>query len=298
MPESPNRYEQVDCKFRVSGKVPEFWNPLTGEISPVLNYKEENGYITIPIHLAPEGSIFVVFTSKPSREHVIRVDRNTFPIFFTDENRQYPPIAFEAEGNKLFAILYEPGHYQIYLSDNQKHSIESKMIPEEISLNSSWRVHFDPYWGKKGLVEFERLCSWTDFADPEIRYYSGKATYEKSFTLEEKQIKGKKILLNLGNVQELAVIRINDHTFPTSWSVPFEVDITPYVRKGKNELSIDVVNMWPNRLIGDGKLPKEERKTRTNIIKFDTADADKYLRISGLLGPVKIKFFEKVNLEE
>lgn len=56
--------------------------------------------------------------------------------------------------------------------------------------------------------------------------------------------------------------------------------------------------MWPNRLIGDGKLPKEERKTRTNIIKFDTADADKYLRISGLLGPVKIKFFEKVNLEE
>lgn len=109
---------------------------------------------------------------------------------------------------------------------------------------------------------------------------------------------GKKILLDLGNVQELSVIQINGHRFPTSWSVPFEVDITPYVREGKNDLSIDVVNMWPNRLIGDSKLPREKRRTRTNIIKFEASDAEKYLRTSGLLGPVKIKFFEKIKLEK
>lgn len=298
MPKMPNRYEQVNCKFRVSGKVPEFWNPLTGEISPVLNYKEENGYITIPIHLAPEGSIFVIFTSKPSREHIIKVNKGSSSVFFAEENRQYPPIDFEAEENDLYALLYEPGNYQIYLSNHQKYSIVSDVIPREMSLNSSWRVHFDPYWGKKEPVEFEKLCSWTDFSDPEICYYSGKATYEKSFTLNKEQIMGKKILLDLGNVQELSVIQINGHRFPTSWSVPFEVDITPYVREGKNDLSIDVVNMWPNRLIGDSKLPREKRRTRTNIIKFEASDAEKYLRTSGLLGPVKIKFFEKIKLEK
>jgi len=48
------------------------------------------------------------------------------------------------------------------------------------------------------------------------------------------------------------------------------------------------VNMWPNRLIGDGKLPENQRKTRTNVVKFNGPDADQYLRESGLLGPVKL----------
>jgi hypothetical protein len=52
-----------------------------------------------------------------------------------------------------------------------------------------------------------------------------------------------------------------------------------------------------NRLIGDEKLPIEERKTSTNLIndggrynKLRAADADKHLRFSGLMGPVKIRF--------
>lgn len=297
MPELPNRYELVECKFRVEGKVPELWNPLTGEILPILNYKEENGYITIPIHLAPEGSAFVVFSPKKKSRHVVKVSKDSHDVFWVEQDKQYPPISFELEENDLYAVLYELGDYQIYLSDGQKYSIGTEKFPEECFLNTSWRVHFDPYWGKKEPVEFNILRSWTEFLDPEIRYYSGKATYEKSFTLTQEQLKKKKILLDLGNVQELAVIRINDHTYPTSWSVPFEVDITPYVHKGENKLSIDIINMWPNRLIGDGKLPKDKRRTKTNVIKFETSDAEKFLRVSGLLGPVKIKFFEKIKLD-
>ena len=39
----------------------------------------------------------------------------------------------------------------------------------------------------------------------------------------------------------------------------------------------------------DGKLPLEARITKTHINKFNAADAEKYLRISGLLGPVRLK---------
>ena len=53
---------------------------------------------------------------------------------------------------------------------------------------------------------------------------------------------------------------------------------------------MEVVNLWPNRLIGDSKLPAEKRLTKTNIIKYDAPDAEKYLRESGLLGPVKLMF--------
>jgi hypothetical protein len=53
---------------------------------------------------------------------------------------------------------------------------------------------------------------------------------------------------------------------------------------------VQVVNLWPNRLIGDGKLPLNKRFTKTNIVKFDDNDAEKLLRKSGLLGPVEIMF--------
>lgn len=300
MPSLANRYEQVDCKFRVTGKVPEFWNPQTGEITPVLNYREENGYTCLPIHFKPEGSVFVVFREGgvKDNEHIIRVDRNSSPVFPNQFGvGQYPVIDFEKRGENLVANMYDPGEYLIYWGSGKTSSVGTTKQHEEYPVGGNWTVRFHPEWGKQEPVVFKELISWTDSPDSEIRYYSGKATYENQFVIKKEQLKGKKIVLDLGNVQELAVIKVNDHTFPVSWSVPFEVDITAFVREGSNALSVDVVNLWPNRLIGDGKLPRTERRTQTNIIKFDAPDAEKYLRTSGLLGPVKIKLFDQVILE-
>lgn len=293
-----DRYEQVDCRFRVAGKVPEFWDPHTGEITPILNYREENGYTYIPVHFKPEGSVFVVFKEEATKDdHIIRVDCGRNPVFPVQlEVEQYPAIEFEKERNSLFATVYVPGEYWVYWASGKTSAAESKYLPEEYVFDTDWTVRFDPEWGKQEPVVFNKLISWTDSPDPSIRYFSGKATYENLFVIKKEQRKGKKIRLDLGNVQDLAVIRINDHTFPVSWCAPFEVDITPYVREGQNTLSVDVVNLWPNRLIGDGKLPKEQRKTQTNVTKYDAPDAEKYLRVSGLLGPVKIKFFDRIEL--
>jgi hypothetical protein len=73
--------------------------------------------------------------------------------------------------------------------------------------------------------------------------------------------------------------------------------LTPYLKTGTNELKVEVANMWVNRLIGDGKLPANERITKTNINKFDAPDADKYLRASGLMGPVKLMMIKEVKLK-
>ena len=58
------------------------------------------------------------------------------------------------------------------------------------------------------------------------------------------------------------------------------------VGAGANELQIEVVNLWPNRLIGDAKVPKQERRTRTNVVKFEKPGMP--LLESGLIGPVKV----------
>jgi len=70
------------------------------------------------------------------------------------------------------------------------------------------------------------------------------------------------------------------------WKPPFRVDITAAVRPGKNTLRVKVTNLWPNRLIGDQKLPEKDRFTWTT---FNPYKADSPLLDSGLLGPVTVR---------
>jgi hypothetical protein len=70
------------------------------------------------------------------------------------------------------------------------------------------------------------------------------------------------------------------------------VDITDAVKPGANALEIDVVNFWPNRIIGDAGLPVEKRLTRTNVRKLTK---DTKLMESGLLGPVRLLSSETKN---
>jgi hypothetical protein len=64
------------------------------------------------------------------------------------------------------------------------------------------------------------------------------------------------------------------------------VEITGAIKPGENKLEIEVVNLWPNRLVGDSKLREGKRRTRTNLQAKSVLSA-------GLLGPVQILISEK-----
>jgi len=283
----------------MSGKVPEFWDPQTGGIALVLNYLEENGNITLPVHLAPQGSVFVMFSDKGSKSrHVVKIEKEMKSLFpINDDAGIHPPIEIKEIAGKPVADVYQAGSYKLWWSDGTESSVKAAGISIEVLLAPAWTVHFDSAWGAPGTMTLDQLKSWTSFAEEGIKYYSGKATYENSFTISKSELKGKKLIINLGQLREMAVVRINGHRFNLLWTPPFELDITDYIVNGKNNLEIDVINLWPNRLIGDGKLPKSQRKTKTNIIKFDASGAENYLRESGLIGPVTLNLTTRINLK-
>jgi hypothetical protein len=68
------------------------------------------------------------------------------------------------------------------------------------------------------------------------------------------------------------------------------VEITPFVKAGQNEIEVETVNTWVNRIIGDKILPEAERKL--HLSEIATKATSKYdpsvLQESGVLGPVKI----------
>ena len=141
--------------------------------------------------------------------------------------------------------------------------------------------------GCAASVTFERLADWTTRPEPGVKYYSGKATYTQRFDLPSScPVDGRTIYLDLGTVKHVAEVRLNGANLGVVWTAPWRVDVTSAVRARDNQLEVDVVNLWPNRLIGDAALPPEQRLTVTNVKKFTK---DSPLLESGLLGPVTIQ---------
>ena len=146
-------------------------------------------------------------------------------------------------------------------------------------------MSFDPKWGAPQNTKFDALVDWTTRPEPGIKYYSGTAIYYKKFDVSAERASDK-LLLDLGEVHEVAAVRLNGVDLGVVWTRPVRVDITPAMRTGENDLEITVVNLWPNRLIGDDFLPIKRRYTETNIHKFSKATP---LYPSGLLGPVTLE---------
>jgi hypothetical protein len=294
----PDRYEQVECSFRVTGKVPEIWNAITGETEEVLVYREENGQTILPLLFEPEGSKFIVFRNTAQKPHIIEIQKDNQFLFpgFSLETKESGYLNFRRNEGEITTEINEPGNYSLVWSDGKKEEIKSGEKNEFDWLFGAWDIQFDPNWGAPASVKTDQLKSWTEFDTPGIKYYSGTATYLKSFKLKNNEIKGSRLILDLGHVKEMASVKINGHQMQVMWCAPFRFDITPFVKSGTNELEVEVVNMWVNRLIGDGKLTNDKRLTKTNINKFDAPDAEKYLRVSGLIGPVKIRMVKQIGL--
>jgi hypothetical protein len=123
----------------------------------------------------------------------------------------------------------------------------SKQTTTLAEVQGPWSVRFGP----KHTAVFERLASWAESRDTKIKYHSGSATYRKDVALTADHLSGGQVLLDLGEVRELAIVTVNGRTMGTSWHAPFRIDVTGALKPGLNQLEIRVVNLWPNRLIGD-----------------------------------------------
>ena len=154
-----------------------------------------------------------------------------------------------------------------------------------VNINSPWTVVFDQTQrGPKEPVVFSELIDWTKSDNELIKYYSGTAFYSNNFVLEA-LTENEKILIDLGNFTAMAKVKVNGIYAGGLWTRPFQIDITNFVKEGKNNLEIEIVNTWVNRIIGDMQLPKTERQVWTIVNPYN---ANSPLQTSGLLGPVSI----------
>ena len=119
-----------------------------------------------------------------------------------------------------------------------------------------------------------------------MKYFSGTATYSKEFEAPaDKLVAGRRIILDLGQLRNVADVTLNGRHLGILWKPPFWVNVTDTIHSGRNQLEIEITNTWTNRLVGDARLPKVQQVTRLAQKLPVQGPLD-----SGLLGPVVLRF--------
>jgi hypothetical protein len=275
--------------FRVANMQPEIFDPVTGNVTRVALYeKTADGRTGIAMSLAPYEAFFVVFR-RPADVHLTQLMRNGQSVALSDDT-----IATEENGQlKLQTSI--PGVYSATLSDGDHAKVE---IPDKApqAIATGWTLDFPPNWGAPAHVDVPTLKSWTEFDDPGVRYFSGTATYRTTVSIDANQLgTGHELWLDLGEVFEVAQIRINGIALTPLWKRPYSARIDTYLHPGNNVLEVEVTNLWPNRLIGDAQPGATHHYTFTNIKKFSSSSP---LLPSGLLGPVHLEYVYVLPVSE
>lgn len=226
------------------------------------------------------------------------------------------PKARQSEGHTLATLHFEPAQSWFVVFRDEPSRSQSKRNPftpwkPGREITGAWQLSFDPAWGPKEPLTLPSLSSWSDHADPLVKYYSGTATYRITFELSEADLPGMDMqsCLDLGRVEVMARVKLNGKACGITWKPPYRVDIRDALKPGKNDLEVEVVNTWVNRMIGDEQLPLDakwkdwetllawpdwfEKGHKSPAGRYTFTTVRHYTKTSpvmpaGLLGPVRI----------
>ena len=252
----------LQCSFRQTGRIPELWNPETGEIMRAEEWKMSGDRTEVTLELDPCGSVFVMFRKAAD--------------------------GLRGESNR-----------------------RTWRLLSKQAIATDWSLSFPAGWNAPEHLALDKLVSWTELPEDGARYFSGTATYTRRIALDAVPAPDERTMLDLGTVKEIAEVEINGQSYPTLWKPPFRIDVTEAARKaaGVLDVTVKVTNLWPNRLIGDERLPphnewqgqrikdipewvKRGEKSPNGRFTFTTWHhwtKDDKLLPSGLLGPVAVR---------
>jgi hypothetical protein len=188
------------------------------------------------------------------------------------------PLDFAPE-DSFYVVFRKPAKAQSL-------TVRKPVVKPVAELGGTWSVTFQPGRGAPPSATLSSLASLSDNANPGIKYFSGVATYRRSFTLPAGVRPGAPLWLDLGKIGDVAEVRVNGTYVGTAWHAPYRVNIGRAIKRGANRLDIRVADLWVNRLIGDAQPGARKKITWTAL---PTYRPDAPLRPSGLIGPVTLQ---------
>jgi hypothetical protein len=216
-------------------------------------------------------------------------------------------LAFKPEPTASgFALKFEPYRSWVLVVSNtwKIEQVRPKTVGTSVDLSSDWKVTFpDP----SRTVQFTTLRSWAD--DDSTRFFSGVATYQKSFDLPANFAAPQNaVLLDFGEgkslpvqtprngmqtyydppIREAAVVSINGKRAGSLWCPPYQLDVSQLLRPGTNTITIEVGNTALNYMAGR-RLPDYKLLNLRYGERFQAQEMEKIQVLpSGIIGNVKL----------
>ncbi|MCC5928853.1 MAG: hypothetical protein JJU28_06375 [Cyclobacteriaceae bacterium] len=272
--------------FRASGRSPELWNPANGEKMDYPVFRK-NGMLTeIPLHLAANESCIMVFRTERQPQIVnIKMDDND--VFNRPEVLSHP---FLLKGNTE-NIFGKKGRFEILKGDGTRRFVS--LAKDNWLIRGEWEIRFPHGYGAPPFHQLPKLMSWTEADDVGIQHFSGVGVYHK--TLDVASIMpGSKVILDLGEVREVARVYLNGTDLGITWHAPYQYDVSHVLKEGQNYLVVEVANVLNNLMVGDASTPDAYKRTHSNITRgpnaWMTPWQDVSLKASGILGPAVLMF--------
>lgn len=245
-----NRSQHVQATFRDAAKHAEWWDPFTGAISSVKNPS------SVDLDLQPYESRLILFADDATK---------------TDETQ---PAAH--------------------------------IVLKTIDLTTNWNLTFSD---TNRTVSMPKLHSWSD--DPTLKYYSGQVVYEKSFALSSENLhSARSAVLDFGEgrpidepnplpqfsmkayfeapIRDAAEVYVNGERAGFVWHPPYTIDVTNFLRTGRNTVRMVVGNTAINSLAGHA-LPSYHLLNERYGERFTPQDMGNLQALpSGILGGLRL----------
>ena len=217
-------------------------------------------------------------------------------VWFNPLNGEITPATFDEDGLHIDLRSGESMILQTYdepLADPRTADKPKSESNKEITLQGPWELSFieeSPKVGKTFVLD--RLQTWETLDDPQAKVTMGTGVYTTRFKLSKKDVTKGSWSIDLGDVRESARVYINGQFIGCAWSVPYVLDCKNALRKGKNEIRIEVTNLPANRIADlDRQGVKWRKMEEINVvdINYKKTTYDSWTPVeSGLNSTVKL----------
>jgi hypothetical protein len=261
------------------------------------------------------NTLDVDYTLDASPRKTVALDGETLCLDDAADPEPLARVSRTADG-KLLLEAWRNGRYELKTASGRTLQGAADGIPAARQIAGPWELRFPIQAGVPEKVALDALISWSRHSDPGVRYFSGTATYRKSFCVAAEELTaGRAVYLDLGKVAVIAQVRLNGNNLGILWKAPFRVEATSALRAGDNLLEVQVTNLWVNRMIGDEQLPADAEYKPSGILKawpqwlldgkpsptgrhtfatYRIWKKDSPLQESGLLGPVTLYATQRI----
>lgn len=261
----------MQAAIRLSGAIPE---PMRGNGTSLLRRTNEVGGHNYFLALlsddrldgwqtltTPSESVMIFdpLSGKKGKAHTRKGPNNSTEIYLQAEPGQSLLL-------KTFPMSIDAEEWQYY---------DKSATP--LVINSGWSIEFPESQPEiAGVFETDTLTAWTNLPVDKAKINTATALYKVKFNLPE-DIKADEWLLDLGDLRESAVVRVNGKEAGKVWSVPFTLEIGQYLTPGENTLEIDVTNLPANRIADYDRKGKKWRIFKdANIANVDGSKINDY----------------------